>query len=230
MALGPRVERFGPFRRDRDRVDRLLYAEIAARRESDVSEREDILSLLLAARHEDGSPMTDHELRDQLLTLLVAGHETTANALAWAGERLARHPDAYRRLADEAAAGSGTYLTAVVQETLRLRPVISVVGRVLKAPMRVAGYDLPAGTTVAPCIYLLHRRPDIYPIPSASPPSASWSARRAPTPGSRSEAGSAAAWARPSRSSRWRRCCASSSPAPSSARPGTRASRCCAER
>ncbi len=165
MALGPRVEWFGPFRRDRDRVDRLLHAEIAARRASDVTEREDILSLLIAARHEDGSPMTDPELRDQLLTLLVAGHETTANALAWACERLARHPDAYRRLADDAAAGSDAYLRAVVQETLRLRPVISIVGRVLQAPMRIAGYDLPAGTTLAPCIYLLHRRPDIYPDP-----------------------------------------------------------------
>ena len=165
MALGPHVERFGPFRRDRDRVDRLLYAEIAARREGGVAGREDILSLLIVARHDDGSPMTDRELRDQLLTLLVAGHETTANALAWACERLARHPDAYRRLADETAAGSDTYLRAVVQETLRLRPVISIVGRVLQAPMHIAGYDVPAGTTVAPCIYLLHRRPDLYPDP-----------------------------------------------------------------
>ncbi len=170
MALGPRAERFGPFRREMDRIDRLLYAEIAARRDSDAMERADIMSLLVAARHEDGSPMTDRELRDELLTLLVAGHETTANALAWACERLARHPDKYQRLTDEAGVASDRYLKAVVQETLRLRPVISIVQRALKAPMHIAGYDLPAGVSVAPCIYLLHRRPDLYPDPERFAP------------------------------------------------------------
>ncbi|MFZ0090400.1 MAG: cytochrome P450 [Solirubrobacteraceae bacterium] len=171
IALGPaRMGQFPPFRRDRDRVDRLLYAEIATRRTTDLAARTDIMSLLLAARREDGSPMSDRDLRDELLTLLVAGHETTANALAWACERLARHPEKLRRLADEARAGSDTYLTAVVQETLRLRPVISIVNRVLKAPMRFAGYDLPAGVAVVPCIYLVHRRPDVYPNPHAFEP------------------------------------------------------------
>lgn len=167
LALGPeRIRRFPPFRRDVARVDRLIYEEIASRRSaSDLDEREDILSLLLGARHEDGSPMSDRELRDELVTLLVAGHETTANALAWAAERLARHPDKLERLTAEVHDGSDAYLKAVVCETLRLRPVISLVNRTLKAPMEFGGYELPAGVKVAPCIYLVHRRPDIYPEP-----------------------------------------------------------------
>jgi cytochrome P450 len=167
LALGPdRIRRFPPFRREMERVDREIYAEISARRgDEDLAEREDILSLLLQAEHEDGSPMSDRELRDELVTLLVAGHETTATALAWAVERLARHPDKLDRLTAEVHDGSEDYLKAVVAETLRLRPVISLVNRTLKAPMSFGGYDLPAGVKVAPCIYLVHRRPDIYPEP-----------------------------------------------------------------
>jgi cytochrome P450 len=120
---------------------------------------------MLQARHEDGSPMTDGELRDELVTLLVAGHETTATALAWAVERLVRHPEKLERLTAEVADGGEEYLTAVIQETLRLRPVISLVNRTLKAPMEFGGYELPAGVKVAPCIYLIHRRPDVYPDP-----------------------------------------------------------------
>jgi cytochrome P450 len=103
--------------------------------------------------------MTDVELRDELMTLLVAGHETTATSLAWAIERLLRHPGAMERL----RSGDEEYLDAVVKETLRLRPVLAIVARKLQAPMRIAGYDLPAGITVAPCIHLVHRREDIYP-------------------------------------------------------------------
>jgi cytochrome P450 len=167
IALGPeRIRDFGPFRKMIDGVDRLIYAEIADHRGADdLNEREDILSLMLQARHEDGSPMSDRELRDELVTLLVAGHETTANALAWAVERLVRHPDKLGRLTEEVAAGEDAYLTAVVQETLRLRPVISLVNRTLKAPFEVAGYELPEGVKVAPCIYLVHRDPEIYPEP-----------------------------------------------------------------
>ncbi len=167
LALGPeRIRRFPPFRREMDLVDREIYAEIGARRgDEDLAEREDILSLLLQAQHEDGSPMSDRELRDELVTLLVAGHETTATALAWAVERLARHPDKLDRLTAEVRDGSEDYLKAVVAETLRLRPVISLVNRTLKAPMSFGGYDLPAGVKVAPCIYLVHRRPDVYPEP-----------------------------------------------------------------
>jgi cytochrome P450 len=176
VVLGPeRLADFAPFRRRRDPVDRLLYAEIAERRAaSDASaepEGADIMSMLLAARHEDGSPMSDSELRDELMTLLVAGHETTANALAWAGERLARHPGVLERLAAEARTGTETaYVSAVVQETLRLRPVISIVQRVLAAPLTVAGYELPAGTVVTPALYLVNRRPDVYPDPERFDP------------------------------------------------------------
>jgi cytochrome P450 family 135 len=167
LALGPeRIRRFPPFRREVEAVDGLIYGEIAERREvGDLEERVDILSLLLQARHEDGSPMTDRELRDELVTLLVAGHETTATALAWAVERLARHPEKLDRLAAEVAEGEDAYLKAVVLETLRLRPVISIVNRTLKEPFEVGGYTLPAGVKVAPCIYLVHRRADVYPEP-----------------------------------------------------------------
>jgi cytochrome P450 family 135 len=167
LLMGPeRIRDFGPFKRDIERVDRLIYDEIADRHGADdLAEREDILSMMMLGRHEDGSPMSDEELRDELVTLLVAGHETTATSLAWAVERLVRHPAKLARLTEEVAAGEDAYLTAVVQETLRLRPVISLVNRTLKEPMEFGGFELPAGFKVAPCIYLMHRRPDIYPEP-----------------------------------------------------------------
>jgi cytochrome P450 family 135 len=167
IALGPeRIPRFPPFAREIARVDRLIYSVIASRRAArNAEQRDDILSMLLSATHEDGSVMTDRELRDELLTLLVAGHETTATALAWAVERLARHPDKLGRLASEVRDGQEEYLRAVVYETLRLRPVISLVNRTLKAPMEFGGYELPAGIKVVPSIYLVHRRPDLYPEP-----------------------------------------------------------------
>jgi cytochrome P450 family 135 len=120
---------------------------------------------MLQARHEDGSPMSDAELRDELLTLLVAGHETTATALSWAMERLTRHPEKLERLRAEAEAGEDAYLTATVQETLRLRPVIVVVIRKLTEPVELGGYRLPAGARVVPSIHLIHRDPQIYPEP-----------------------------------------------------------------
>jgi len=165
--LGPRrLARMKLFQRDVARVDGPIYEEIAERRRaSDLEERDDILSLLLQARHEDGSSMSDAELRDELLTLLVAGHETTANALAWAVERLIRHPDKLGRLTEETHAGETEYLDAVITETLRLRPVISIVARRLTEPVEIGGRVLPAGVTVAPSIYLVHRRPDVYPEP-----------------------------------------------------------------
>ena len=148
-------------------LDAVILDEIAHRRgERDLAGRDDILSMLLQATHEDGSPMSDRELRDELLTLLVAGHETTATALAWALERLARHPDAWERL----RSGDEPYLDAVIKETLRLRPVLPIVLRRLKAPMEIGGWDLPAGVSAAPCIYLVHRRPDVYPDPRAFRP------------------------------------------------------------
>lgn len=186
VLMGPeRLASFGTFRRLHDRVDELIYAEIADRRQaSDLDRREDILSMLLQARHEsDDGPMTDREIRDELLTLLVAGHETTATALSWAVERLIRHPEKLARLTEEVQAGQKEYLEAVVTETLRLRPVISLVARFLRAPVEIGGWEIPAGVTVAPSIYLVHRRPDIYPNPErfeperfldASPGTYSW--------------------------------------------------------
>jgi cytochrome P450 family 135 len=171
-TLGPkRVSKARMFRRVRDPADALIYEEIADRRSApDLAERDDVLSLLLQARHEDGSPMADEELRDELMTLLVAGHETTASALAWAVEWLVRHPSALARLRSEVEAGEDEYLDAVCKETLRLRPILSIVLRKLTEPMEIGGRLLPAGVSVAPCIYLVHRRADVYPEPLAFRP------------------------------------------------------------
>jgi cytochrome P450 len=169
VLVGPeRIRRFPAFRRRIDRVDELIGREISERRlAEDLTEREDILSMLVAARHEDGSPMSDAEIRDELLTLLVAGHETTATALSWAVERLVRHPDKLERLRAEAMEGGDAYLTATIQETLRLRPVIVIVIRKLTEPVQLGGYELPAGARVTPSIHLVHRNPEIYPQPDA---------------------------------------------------------------
>jgi cytochrome P450 len=167
LAIGPeRIKRVPAFRRRVQRVDELIGREIAERRTAeDLAERDDILSMLVAARHEDGSPMSDAEIRDELLTLLVAGHETTATALSWAMERLVRHPEKLERLREEALAGEEGYLTATIQETLRLRPVIVLVIRKLTEPVELGGYEIPAGASVNPCIHLIHRDPEIYPEP-----------------------------------------------------------------
>jgi cytochrome P450 len=124
------------------------------------------MSLLLQATDEDGQPMSDKEVRDELMTLLVAGHETTATALSWAMERLVRHPDKLERLrAEVLAGGDEPYLTATIQETLRLRPVIVLVIRKLTEPVELGGYELPAGVAATPSSHLFHRRPEIYPEP-----------------------------------------------------------------
>ncbi|MEX2105387.1 MAG: cytochrome P450 [Solirubrobacterales bacterium] len=169
ILIGPeRIRGIPAFRRRIDRVDELIRRELAERRAADdLAERDDILSMLLAVRHEDGSPMSDAEVRDELLTLLVAGHETTATALSWAMERLVRHPRKLERLRDEALAGEDAYLTATIQETLRLRPVLVLVLRKLTEPVEIGGYELPAGASVTPCIHLVHRNPEIYPAPDS---------------------------------------------------------------
>jgi cytochrome P450 len=167
LLVGPdRVNLIPAFRRRVERVDDLIAREIDERRRAeDLAEREDILSMLLQARHEDGSPMSDREIRDELLTLLVAGHETTATGLSWAMERLTRHPEKLERLRAEVEAGEEAYLTATIQETLRLRPVIVIVARKLTQPVELGGYELPAGAGVTPSIHLIHRDPEIYPEP-----------------------------------------------------------------
>jgi cytochrome P450 family 135 len=172
LTIGPNRIRLVPaIRRRLDRVADLIGSEIAARRAAaDLEERDDILSLLVAARYEDGSPMSDAEIHDELLTLLVAGHETTATALSWAVERLIRHPGKLERLRAEVEAGEEAYLTATIQETLRLRPVIVGVLRRLTEPVEIGGWSLPAGMTVMPSIHLVHRDPTIYPDPDAFRP------------------------------------------------------------
>ncbi len=172
ILAGPtRIRRFPAYRRRVDRVDELLHSEIAERRVApDLAERDDILSMMVSARHEDGSPMSEAEIRDELLTLLVAGHETTATALSWAMERLSRHPDKLERLRADTLAGDEAYLTATIQETLRLRPVIVLVIRHLTEPVEIGGYELPAGVKVTPCIHLVHRNPEIYPDPHSFQP------------------------------------------------------------
>jgi cytochrome P450 family 135 len=166
LVVGPQQMRTTLARRLLREVDRLLYEEIAARRQvDDLQERTDVLSMLLQAKHADGHPMDDREIRDELITLLLAGHETTASGLAWAVERIIRHPDIHSRLVEETHTDAHEYIDAVVKESLRLRPVLSLVGRRLKEPMVIGGVPLPAGVAVVPSIYLMHRRPEIYPDP-----------------------------------------------------------------
>ena len=147
-------------------IDDLLLADIAARRAAPPAQAgDDVLSLLLAARFEDGGAMSDRELRDQLVTLLLAGHETTATALAWAFDLLLHAPAELARLRAELREGGGDYLRAVVTESLRLRPVLPLAGRRLASELRADGYALAPGTDVTPAIWLTHTRADLYPQP-----------------------------------------------------------------
>ena len=159
------------FLRLREETDQLLFELIAERRE-DSSERDDVLAMLLAARHEDGSPMSDRELRDELMTLLVAGHETTASELAWAFERLVRSPEVMKRLVDELDRDDGdAYLTATVQEALRHKPVLpNAAPRLVKQPITVGGWDYAPGTCLVANAYLVQHDPEIYPEPYAFRP------------------------------------------------------------
>jgi cytochrome P450 len=169
----PKLQRRWPWRGLRRHIaeaDELLYAEIADRRaDPHLAERTDALAMLVRASQEghdrDGRQMTDTELRDQLMTLLLAGHDTTATSLSWALERLTRHPDVLARAVAAAQAGDEQYLDALAKETLRIRPVVFDVGRVLKEPTEVAGYRLPAGVTVIPAIGLVHASAAVYDHP-----------------------------------------------------------------
>jgi cytochrome P450 len=154
------------------RVDEMLYEELDARRR-DRTPREDVLSLLLAARDEQGRAMTDAELRDEMITLVLAGHETSATTLAWAVHHVLAHPRVARALAEELGdepvtaerAARLEYLDAVIKETLRLTPIVVLVMRYLTKPARIGGIDLPAGVSAGANIYLAHRRPDAWPDP-----------------------------------------------------------------
>ena len=151
----------------RQEIDAMLEAEIAERR---ADPREDILSTFVTARFEDGESMSDEEIRDQLMTLLLAGHETTATGLAWTFDLLLRHPPVLDRLTAAVDAGEDAYVRAVVAEALRLRPVVPLAGRRLSKELRVNGHVLPPGTDVTPAIWLAHTRADRYPEPYAFRP------------------------------------------------------------
>jgi cytochrome P450 family 135 len=166
-ALGPQwFARSRHFREAMAPVEEALLEEVARRRREGENGRKDIVSMLIDARYEDGSPLGEHELRDELMTLLTDG--PTSSSLAWVFERLLRHPEKLERLRDEVLAGEGDeYMDAVVKETLRLCPPVPVVVRTLLEPMELGGHELPAGTVVAPCVYLIHRREEVYPHPRA---------------------------------------------------------------
>jgi cytochrome P450 len=171
------IERVGPwatFFSQRDRARQLVEELVAERRAEGerAIERDDVLAMLLAATHEDGSPMTIEELRDELMTLLVAGHETTASELAWAFERLAREPAARQRLATEVAADDGDeYLMATIHETLRRRPVLpNSAPRLVVEPIEIGGWRYEPGAALVPSAYLVQHDPAIYPDPYAFRP------------------------------------------------------------
>ena len=156
------------------RTDKLIFALIDERRAEGDQGREDVLSMLLQARHEDGSPMSPQELRDELMTALVAGHETTASQLAWGFERLARETRVAQRLTDEIDAGvEDEYLTATINEILRLKPVLpNAEPRLTKQRVRIGGFEYPAGVALLASAFLVHHDPAIYPQPYAFSPGA----------------------------------------------------------
>ncbi|HET6997349.1 MAG TPA: cytochrome P450 [Solirubrobacterales bacterium] len=162
------LERVGPFVkfvRMQEEVDEILFALIAERRAAEAG-GDDVLAMLLEAKHEDDSPMSEQEIRDELLTLLVAGHETTASSLAWTFSRLVHEPAVLGRLVEEIDAGEEAYVTATIQETLRARPVLpNVAPRLVVKPIEVGGWDYQPGCSLVANGYLIHHDPDIYPDP-----------------------------------------------------------------
>jgi cytochrome P450 len=140
--------------------------ELIDERRAGNGERDDVLAMWLEARHEDGTPMSAQELRDELMTMLVAGHETTASSLAWGFERLAQAPEVLERLVESLDSGDDAYMVATIQETLRRRPVIpNVEPRLVKKPIDIGGWSYPVGACLVPNAYLVHHDPQIYPDP-----------------------------------------------------------------
>ena len=170
----PRLRKLPPWRHTVARIERtdeLLVEEIARRRsDPGLAEREDILSMLVAARFDDGSAMGDRDIRDQLMTLLLAGHETTATSLAWAFDQLFHRPEAMERLREEVAGDETQWLDAVITESMRIRPVVPFTGRQLREPTDLGGHALPDGAVVMAGIYLTHMRDDVYPDARAFQP------------------------------------------------------------
>jgi cytochrome P450 len=168
-----REEPVGLMRRGIALLDRATYPIIAARRRAeDLGERSDILSTLLAARTEEGELLSDRELRDELLTLVLAGFETTASSLAWTWERLLRMPEAHERLREAVRSGdrAAEHVEATIIEGMRSRPVIPIVGRRVTVPWRLGEYVVPAGTAISVSVLLVHHREDVYPEPFAFRP------------------------------------------------------------
>jgi cytochrome P450 len=195
LSLGSEPLHLGPLKADVSRalpwtqlsrlmreVDAYLFAEFARRRAEGLKGREDVLSMLMQARDEDGQPMSDQELRDEAITLLTAGHETTATALAWTFHHVLQRPEVEQKLRAEldGVAGSGPvepgqvnrleYVDATLKEAMRLLPVVPLVGRVLRRPMKLGPWEVPAGMAVLPCIYLTQRRADLWPEPTRFEP------------------------------------------------------------
>jgi cytochrome P450 len=167
-------EAVGPTRTALGYLDRATYAVIRKRKaERDLGRRTDILSMLLQTTDDEGTPLTDQELRDELLTLVLAGHETTANSLAWTFERLVRTPDAYDRLREAVRDGEddrAAVIDATIHEGMRSRPVIPIIGRRVAVPWQLGEYGVPADTPVLMSILLVHHREDVYPDPFAFRP------------------------------------------------------------
>ena len=154
-----------------EELDEILLGEIRARRRSgDLDSRPDVLSKLVQAQDEDGEGLSDRQVRDELVTLLVAGHETTSGALALAIEQIVHHRAVLDRIEVAARGGGDRYLEAVIKESLRRRPVLPIVGRKLADRARIGEYVLPAGTVLMPCIYLMHHEPSLYPHPEEFDP------------------------------------------------------------
>jgi cytochrome P450 family 135 len=170
----PSLSRIGPWKRalqNQVELDELMYAEIRERRTADdLDERTDVLSRLIREGRDTGDELSDVELRDQLVTLLLAGHETTATALAWALYELGRSPSLQQRTVQAAADGGDEWLDAVLKESMRLHPVIPLVNRTLLEPRTIGGWDLPRGTTVAPSILIAHARADNHERPERFDP------------------------------------------------------------
>jgi cytochrome P450 family 135 len=172
LPLLQRGRTWREFERGRAEADAMIYETIDERRANGEGDRDDVLAMLLEARHEDGSPMSPLELRDELMTLLVAGHETTASELAWAFERLARTPEVLARLTEEVDSDGGdAYVTATVHETLRRKPVLpNAAPRLVMEPVEVGGWRYEPGVCLIADTYLLHHDPDVYPDPYAFRP------------------------------------------------------------
>jgi cytochrome P450 len=178
LAHVGREEAMGPMKFGLAMLDRPTYAVIRARRAAtDLDERRDILSILLQARTEEGEALDDKELRDELLTLVLAGHETTANSLSWAWERLTRNPEPHAALVEAVRRGTGPHgetaeerVEATIHETMRNRPVIPIIGRRVQVPWRLGDYGVEPGTAIAMSILLVHHREDVYPDPFAFRP------------------------------------------------------------